>query len=116
MAKKYSLELKQETIDLGGETYTLKEMSGAVRDQYTQEFSNRMTTSADGKTTIKNYNGLQAKLVSFCLFDKDDKPVSEEAISKWPASTVEALFHDAQMISGIIKGEKEAKNGSPGSV
>lgn len=112
MAKKsYSLALKKEVIDLDGTPYTLKEMTGAVRDQYMQEFNNRMITSADGKTKITNYSGLQSKLVSFCLFDKEDKPVPEEVISKWPSSTVEALFKDSQLISGISKGEEEkAKN------
>lgn len=102
------------------QAYYLREMDAASRDKYLDTVSDRVRVTADGKPAgIKKFDGMQADLVSRCMFYGDgnnkDKPVSKEVIQKWPSSVVSQLYTEAQKLNHLIAKEKdeieaEAKN------
>jgi hypothetical protein len=107
----YSDEFKSLPIKISGRDYTLKEIDGTQRDAYLNDMASRMKFE-DGKPAgIKNFTGLQSKLLSMCLFDPDGKPVPQAVINKWPSSLQAALFDEARKLSGLDKeAGEEAKN------
>lgn len=102
--------------DAGNEqTYQLREMTAAQRDVYLDGISSRMRLGPDGKSVgIKKFDGMQADLLSLCLFGPDGKLVPTAEIQKWPSSVVGQLFSLAQEINrldGKSLSENSSKNG-----
>ena len=52
---------------------------------------------------------LEAYLVSLCLFDSEDRPVSEATVAGWPERVVKKLFTTAKEISNLVEKEGEAE-------
>jgi len=108
----FSLVLRTREIVLKDEddlksNYTLKELIGEGRDVWLEFVRSRMTVR-DGKVQdVSSLKGLQAELVSMCLFDSNDMPVGREAIQKYPAHVLTALFETAQELSDL---NEEPKN------
>lgn len=112
---------KQETVKIANaegvvEEYTIREMNGQQRDLHMNATGNRVRW-VDGKTAgIKDFNGMQADLLTRCLYGPDGKIVTAGAIQAWPATLVSALYKRAQALNAISgKGaaddaEDEAKN------
>lgn len=94
--------------------YELYEMTGTERDAYLETLGKRMARDKDGKVTgISNYKGLQADLVSRCLYKKgEDKPVPADIVQSWPASALSALFTAAQKLNQIGETEKQMEEAS----
>lgn len=83
------------------QTYELREMTAALRDQYMDLLGDRVRL-VDGKPVgIKKYEGMQTDLLSRCLFKEDGKPVTKEEIRAWPAAVVSSLFASAQELSHL---------------
>lgn len=98
----------------GPEEYELQEMNAASRDRYLDKLQKRMATDASGKAMgIKRFEGMQADLISQCMFHvKTGLLVSDTVIQTWPASVVTELFNAAQEMNRL-KGEEaetETKN------
>lgn len=116
----FSLKLKElpvkiETTKGIEKTYTLKELTGAGRDAYMDDFSTRTIRDKDGKPTAQmtKTKNFQAGLLHSCLFDDKDKPVDVEVIQSWPSNVVSDLFLAAQELSGLGRAAgEEAKNES----
>jgi len=114
--RKYSLKLKEMPItilDANGQQkdYTMHELSGKQRAQYLNEMNERISISPDGKTEIKDFEGIQESLLSKCLKDENGKLIELAVLSEYPASTLSDLFDDAQTLSGLdIKARQKAKN------
>lgn len=101
----YPVKLKDK--DGNVKEYILREMDGKARDAYLTNMSGRMTVKADGKTTVSNFNGLQASLITRCLFDKEGKQVPDTEIQSWP-SRVQTLIHkECQEICGLNLDEED---------
>lgn len=102
--------------DVGGKTHTyeLREMTAAQRDGYLDRLSARMGKDEEGKRALTKYEGLQADLISSCLFNEEGKAVEKDIIQTWPAAAVDQLFKEAQKLNRL-DGEKApedpAKNG-----
>lgn len=102
---KFSLKRKTQEIvfetEGGDVAYTLKEMSAAARDAYLQKLSSRVSLGPDGTPQgVSNFDGLQAELISVCLF-KGDKAVGIEAIQEWPAGVVAEIYNQCQEMNGL---------------
>lgn len=117
----FELKLKCIPVELNNsagvpETYTLSELTGVQRDEYLNDTASRMKFDGQGKAQgVKDFKGMQAKLVSLCLTKgSGGAPVTVETINTWPASVVSALFKEAQKLSGleaeVPKEEAPAKN------
>lgn len=110
--KKYSLRRKEEPFDVETEdgrtlTYVMREMDGALRDEYLTVNNQRISTK-DGQTTVTDFTGLYAALLSRCVFDENNRPVSEAAMQAWPAGVQEEVFKDAMVMNGLDKDAKAA--------
>ncbi len=80
----------------------MREMSALARDSYLDRLSSRMRYDNDGKPAgIKKFEGMQAELLSSCLFRKDGKAVIHSEIQAWPASVVSDLFKAAQEMNHL---------------
>lgn len=114
----FELKLKSIPVELANpvsnvpESYTLSELTGDKRDEYLNDTASRMKFDAQGKAQgVKDFKGMQAKLVSLCLTKGNGgEKVSIDTINTWPASVVSALFKEAQKLSGLETPEEPAKN------
>lgn len=112
-----SLELKSQTVKLGGRPYTVRELDGAARGLYLNSMSNRVKINAQGKPVgMTTFEGLETSLLKLCLYDDiDGVLVSEKEMAHWPASVLSKLFDIASDLSGLNdaakkKLQEEAKN------
>lgn len=107
----FSLERKEVPVILDGKNYKLKELTGKQRDLFLDNIGKRVNFVAGKAAGMKNYKGLQSFLVSLCLCDENNEPVTEDTIQDYPASAQSALFKAAQELNGLNdEAEAEAKN------
>ena len=105
---KFSLKRKTQSILLENEAgdevaCELREMTASQRDAYLQKLQTRMERSADGTPVgVSNFQGLQAELISSCLFRGGELVLSQE-IQEWPAKLVTDLYKEAQVLNGLDK-------------
>ncbi len=96
------------TLDAGdgsARDLEMREMSASARDRYLDCLSSRMRYDGDGKPAgIKKFDGMQAELLSLCLFAPDGKRVTEGDIQLWPASVVSDLYKAAQEMNHLSAG------------
>jgi len=109
---KFTLKLKEvpvDIVDIDGQekVYILQELTGAQRDIFLNEMGERLKYTGGKAQGLTNYEGLQAGLVSLCLFDDKKEPVKKEVIQSYPASVLSSLFDAAQELSGLVVDEKE---------
>ena len=111
----FSLKLKTKSVTLDDEKYTIKELTGAQRDDHMDSMRERMEfKEGSDKPILKSFKGIQAGFLSLCLFDSKDKAVEKDVILTWPANVLTKLHKIAQTLSGMDdepdKNEGKAKN------
>lgn len=109
----FDLEREEQKVTISDKPYILVELSGEERDSYLNDIGNRMKTENGKPAGIKNFNGMQAFLVSLslkCMETGKPAPVKQEEIQKWPARLVSKLFDKAKELSALDEGDEE-KNG-----
>lgn len=113
----FSLKLKERPVEIIGadgvrRDYVLKELTGAARDAWFDDY-NRRRIFKDGKDTgqLKDLSGFQATFVSVCLYDAQGVNVPVDVVQTFPSHVVEGLFLAAQTLSGLDRGAIDlAKN------
>lgn len=113
----FSLELAEQSVSLktkdgSAKKYVLRELTAKQRGTYLNSMQNRIIFT-DGKVTgIKDFDGLEASLLSRCLYDESNKLVSMSDLEEFPGRVLKKLFEAAQLISGLNEeGVKQVKNG-----
>jgi|688.fasta_scaffold01606_28 hypothetical protein len=82
--------------------YSIKELTGAQRDEYFNKTASRTNRDANGEVvSMKDYKGLYSTLLSFCLYDADSKLIPESKIQEWPDTAQKALFEIAIELNGL---------------
>lgn len=82
--------------------YSVKEMTGAQRDEYLNKVTQKTTRDANGEVVgMKDYKGLYSNLLSLCLYDADGKPIPESKIQEWPDTAQKVLFDIATDLNGL---------------
>ena len=116
--KPKSQEIQLETGQGVVETLVLEEMFSGPREQYIDSARSNFERGPDGKFVgVKKFEGLQAELLSRCLFRKEGhKPVSRDEVQGWPGGMVAELFRLAKQLNQLDDAEKAepetaAKNG-----
>lgn len=105
-------DCKTETVEAFGETFTVREMSGAERDAYEQILFGQ----SGKKTLIRN---MRATLVALTVIDSDGNlRFGEEmidSVGKLPASGLNKIFQAAAKLNalGASDVEEAAKNSPP---
>lgn len=94
--------------------WELREMKAADRDSYLTQFSERCRVNEQGEvTSLVKFDGMQAALLTRCLFRKEDGvAIKAPEVQKWPSSAVTALFVAAQEINSLLK-KKEGEEEKP---
>lgn len=111
---KFSLKRREIPVEIDERKYTLREMDGYHRDMYLNIVTKSQTGSMDGKTIrVKNFEGLQAKLISLCLYNESNELVPSEEIQKWPAAMQTGLFKECQGLNGLDDDIKEDDEENP---
>lgn len=122
--KKFTSKRKTIPVEVEDEngvshSYTLRELSGTLRDKYLNRMRQRSAPGAGegaGFAQFKNYEGFVADLLCLSLFDADGKAVDGKVIQEWGSATQMELFKMAQEMSGLGKAAvEEAKNDLPES-
>lgn len=112
----FETTLKEVSVTIDGEEYTLRELDGKTKGKYLNKMGSRIVLSEDGKVSgFKDYSGLETILLEQCLYNSEGKPVPAGIIEKWPATVLGKLFDVAQELSGLNEDarkrlETEAKN------
>lgn len=118
-ALKFSNARKEVPVEITDPTgtdrnWTLREMTGKGRDKYLNEVRKFITMGPKGADAqVKRFDGYQATLLHFCLFDENDENVSIEEIQELPVNIVSKLFDVAQEMNALNElGQEAAKNDS----
>ena len=89
---------------------TLQEMTGAQRDEYLNKMTARMKFNDQGKVVgVKEFTGLQASLVSRCLYWANGDMSTMEEAQALPASALDVLYKEAQKMNRLDDDDKEKK-------
>ena len=116
MGLTFDLVLAEESVTLKGadgivKECVLREMNGRDRDGYLNLLKSRIAIDAQGRPSIKSFDGHQASLIAKCLFDEAGNPVPMAEINAFPASVQAALFASAQSLNALDEaGAGEVKN------
>jgi len=118
MELSFTIKLKEipirMTLESGEEVvYKLKELTGQQRDDFLTGMSKRVNINDSSEDIdIKDFNGLQASLVSKSLYDEKNNLVPIDIVQSYPATVVSKLFEESQKLSGLDRiSEEEVKNG-----
>lgn len=115
----FELELQSKPVKLKNKGvvtgYTLKELNGTDRDKYISLMSSKVLFSKESSKPIglKNYDGVDLKLIHLSLYDASGARVSEAVIGSWPGKVVSSLAAAAMKLSGLenkTEALKAAKN------
>lgn len=101
-------------VDGAEEEFYLKEMNAAARDRYLDSVSDRVRVDGQGRVAgIKKFAGMQSDLICGCLHfgqgPMKDQLVPKATLQTWPASTISALFNEAQKLNSINEPAKTAE-------
>lgn len=112
--KKFTTQLKTEEVEIDGNIYVVSELTGKQRDQHDDFIRSRMVPTGEldkrgnEKMRISSVSGFNDKLVSLGVTKKGGKdPLTESAISSWPASVRGDLADMVRNLSGLSDEEEE---------
>ena len=109
----FELKLKEVPVELSGEKYIIRELTGKQRDKYLDTVAKRVSYVNGQQAGMTSLSGLQSSLLSMCLIDSEGNNVPENVIAEYPGSVQSKLFKVAQDLSGLNEGEgsqEEVKN------
>ena len=108
----FELKLKEVEVQLDGQKYIMRELTGKQRDQYLDLIAKRVQYVNGNQAGMKSLSGLQSSLLAMCLIDSSGNLVKESVITEYPGSVQSQLFKLAQQLSGLDKEEslEEVKN------
>jgi hypothetical protein len=115
-ALKISVLRKSQPVDLEVEEgmvtrYYVKEMTGAQRDEYFNKTAQRTKTDANGEVIgLRDYKGMYSTLLSFCIYDAEQKAIPETKIQEWPDTAQKALFEVARGLNGMSSSDSEGNS------
>jgi len=101
----FSLDFDEVSVKLGDEDYLLRELSGKDRDKYLNNVGGRLKTDKNGNEGVKNFDKMQAALLSLALKKINEEgtleSVSIEFIQGIRASVQKVLYDTARELSGF---------------
>jgi len=110
-------KLKEIPVMIDGESYRIREMTGAELSNWRKMDGSSVTVDEEGRATITGLNmkDPEVELLSLCLWTEDGKRVSAQTIRMWSTTALQSLYKIAQDLNGLTKEsrkklEAEAKN------
>jgi hypothetical protein len=113
--KKYSLIRKEMPVDIEvspgvEEHYTLREMVGDELAKWKDGQKARFEKDKRGNVVgFKSVRGLEADLISRCLYDKENNLVPAKEMTNWPPTILKGLAKDCQDLNGLTDEAEEAE-------
>lgn len=117
----FSLKLKEVPVqitDVDGRVheYVLRELTGLQRKEYNETLKFDLAL-VDGKPQISTKEDFkmpsEIDLLTKCLYDENNNPVSKDALDLYPTTAITKLHEAALELSGLDEASrKKAKNGS----
>jgi hypothetical protein len=113
----FDLDCQEQPVKIAGEDYVLVELNGKQRDKWLTNIGNRRKTDKKGNPIGGfNFDGMQAALVTECLFkvaaDGTRTGVPIETIQRWPAKVSGGLFDAARGLSGLDEDDEQDDSGN----
>lgn len=113
------IDLIAVPVRIGGEDYVLREATSDAAGKYHDAII-KSTRMSDGKITGSDgLGGVEALLVSLCLFKrtgKEESAVPLTEVRRWPSRVVKPLFDRVKEISELdAKDDKDPKAGAAAS-
>jgi len=110
--RSFTTKRKEEVVEIDGQAYTIREMTGTQLDAWRTQMGNRITTDAKGNPRVGNFDRLTASLLILCIFKPDGNAVGLPEVASWPATLQKELFDICQELNGLTAaGEEAAKKG-----
>lgn len=113
--KRYKLKRKEESIEIEDaigvvHKYTLRELDGPGREAYMTFMANTVDLTKKGAARgVKSLKGMHTFLISKCLFDSMNVPITSVVMDQWPGSVLAGLFEDCKRISGIDQDDEDTE-------
>ena len=117
---KLTLRLKEIPVELETEegvteTYVIKELTGKERDTFLTSMGTRIRYNGKGEPSgLKNFDGVQASLLSLCLCDAQGEKVPEKTIQMFPATAQNEMFKAARELSALGEDSEDTEKKSDG--
>lgn len=99
------------------EKFVLRNFRCEDRNRYLTNITRRFQTDASGQTLLKDYDGLEAALLTKCMYRIDPKTgdvgklVTEKEVNAFPPQFATLVFNKAKEVCGLDdKAEESAKN------
>lgn len=95
---------REEKVKIGDTVYTLREISEAGSIEERRQMSKGITIDENGRPSSVPLDALpenEAFIVSRCLFDSNDAPVSLDIIKGWPRRIVRILFDKCHKLNEV---------------
>ncbi len=106
--RRLTTKRKEMVVDIDGDLYTVREMTGTQLDSWRTQMGTRITTDAKGNARVGNFDRITASLLILCVIDPNGKPISLPVVSGWPATLQKELFDLCQQINGLTPEGEEA--------
>jgi hypothetical protein len=92
----------------------LREMTGTEKGKYMASMGNRAKFDQKGNPIgLRNYDGLEASLISKCLYDvATGKLVDEKVINGWPISVQQGLMKACVKMNAMDDDSREKEKNS----
>lgn len=113
--KKYSLIRKEMPVVIevspGVEkNFILREMMGDELGKWKDGQKTRFEKDKRGNVIgFKSVRGLEADLISRCLYDEENNLVSAKEMLNWPPTILKCLAKDCQELNGLTDESEEAE-------
>lgn len=111
---KITLRRKTKPLDIEGEDgvvvqYTLKEMTGKLRDMWLNKLQKAVRYDEKSKQKVQDFEGVMAELISACAWTSGGLPLPVAQVQEWPSSQQEVVFKICQQMNGLDKLAEEAE-------
>lgn len=105
-----TLPIQIEAPDGRIENWTMRELSGSLRNQYLNK--NTKKTTVKNGVEVRDFTGSCSDLLVLCMFNPGDTTVPQAEIDEWPSDMQLDLFQLAMTLSGLDKKSKEQVEGN----
>lgn len=99
----------EEEADQEPVRYTIRTMKGRAKSEWQNFMADRVKYSPAGKPIgVSKFEGLEASLITRCMFHPDGRAVTEGEVDDWPAPLISAAFKECQEVNGLTTGSEDA--------
>lgn len=89
--------------------FVIKTMKNRAKTEWQNSMGDKLKYDRNGKPVgLAKYDGVEASLITRCMFHPDGRAVTAEEIDEWPAPLVTAAFKECQDVNGLTPESEDA--------